>query len=99
MRETSPRAGPAPRRRGQAPLIALDPELFRDLVAAALGEDHAAGDITTKALVATDQPGRAVITAQAEGVLAGLPLAQAAFGQLDPELRERGQPEASAAGP
>ena len=87
MRETSPRAGPAPRRRGQAPLIALDPELFRDLVAAALGEDHAAGDITTKALVATDQPGRAVITAQAEGVLAGLPLAQAAFGQLDPELR------------
>jgi nicotinate-nucleotide pyrophosphorylase (carboxylating) len=69
----------------KAPSTVLDPNVVRDVVAAALAEDRAADDITTKALVPPDQPGRAVITAQAEGVLAGLPLAQAAFAQLDPQ--------------
>jgi nicotinate-nucleotide pyrophosphorylase (carboxylating) len=65
---------------------ALDPSLVRDLVSAALAEDRVDGDVTTSALVLPDQIGRAVITAQAEGVLAGLPLAEAAFAQVDPKL-------------
>jgi nicotinate-nucleotide pyrophosphorylase (carboxylating) len=67
--------------------VSLDPTLVRDLVAAALTEDRVSHDITTDALVPQDQTGRAAITAQAEGVLAGLPLAEAAFAQVDPKLK------------
>jgi nicotinate-nucleotide pyrophosphorylase (carboxylating) len=67
--------------------VSLDPTLVRDLVAAALTEDRVSDDITTEALVPPDQTGRAAITAQAEGVLAGLPLAEAAFAQVDPKLK------------
>jgi len=64
----------------------LDSTVVRNLAAAALIEDRVADDITTNALVPSDQTGRAVITAQAEGVLAGLPLAQAVFAKVDAEL-------------
>jgi nicotinate-nucleotide pyrophosphorylase (carboxylating) len=64
----------------------LDPGLIREIVKAALTEDRTADDITTGALVPADQQGRAQITAQAEGVLAGLGLAEAAFAQVDPKL-------------
>jgi len=66
---------------------ALDSALVRDSVSAALAEDRADRDITTKALVPPDQTGRALMIAQAEGVLAGLLFAQAAFVQLEPKLR------------
>jgi nicotinate-nucleotide pyrophosphorylase (carboxylating) len=65
----------------------LDAHLVRDFVAGALGEDSAANDITTAALVPREQTGRAVILAQAEGVVAGLPLAEAAFAQIDSKLK------------
>jgi nicotinate-nucleotide pyrophosphorylase (carboxylating) len=65
----------------------LDPGVIREIVKAALAEDRAANDITTGALVPADQKGRAVITAQAEGVLAGLGLAEAAFAQVDTKLK------------
>jgi nicotinate-nucleotide pyrophosphorylase (carboxylating) len=64
----------------------LDPLLVQKLVEAGLAEDRAAEDITTNALVPADQLGRASIIAQAEGVLAGLPLAEATFAQVDPKL-------------
>jgi nicotinate-nucleotide pyrophosphorylase (carboxylating) len=41
--------------------------------------------------VPSDQTGRAIITAQAEGILAGLPVAQAAFLQVDPKLGWTGE--------
>jgi len=84
---TPARGRQASRRTDNLASLALDPSLIRRLVEAALAEDHAADDITTNALVAPDQSGRASITAQAEGVLAGLPLARAAFAQVDSGLK------------
>ncbi len=56
-------------------------------VAAALREDLGlAGDITTRAIFSADSMGRAVIVARTAGVVAGLPLAEAAFHQLEPTL-------------
>ncbi len=70
-------------------MSSLDPALVSRLVAAALAEDRADNDVTTAALVPPDQRGRAVIVAKAEGVLAGLDIARAAFETLDPSLAWR----------
>ena len=59
----------------------------RRAVAAALAEDAAWRDVTTSALVPPDQQGRAVIAAKSAGVLAGLPMAKAAFHAVDESLR------------
>ena len=67
----------------------LDAALARRLVGEALEEDRAAADVTTRALVPPEQQGRAVLLAKAEGVIAGLPLAEEAFRAVDPELRWR----------
>jgi nicotinate-nucleotide pyrophosphorylase (carboxylating) len=61
----------------------LDPGTVRRVVEAALAEDGATNDVTTKALVPADQTGEAIILAKQEGVLAGLPVAQAVFAVLD----------------
>jgi nicotinate-nucleotide pyrophosphorylase (carboxylating) len=63
-----------------------DSSLVRDLAAAALAEDRAEDDITTNALVPQDLTGSGHLTAQAEGVLAGLALAEASFALVDPHL-------------
>jgi nicotinate-nucleotide pyrophosphorylase (carboxylating) len=65
----------------------LDPGLVRQLVRVALAEDRASEDVTTAALVPPEQKGSAVICAKAEGVLAGLALAEASFGVVDPTLQ------------
>lgn len=67
----------------------LDSRLVQRLVEAALAEDRAAEDVTTAALVPPDQRGRAAIVAKAEGVLAGLTIAEATFRTIDPALRWR----------
>ena len=64
----------------------LDPTLIRQPVRVALAEDRTSEDVTTAALVPPDQRGRATILAKAEGVLAGLPLAEAAFAAVDESL-------------
>jgi nicotinate-nucleotide pyrophosphorylase (carboxylating) len=66
------------------PLLPAD--AVRRAVAVGLAEDDAWRDVTTAALVPADQQGRAVIMAKAAGVLAGLPVAEAAFHALDPSL-------------
>lgn len=66
---------------------ALDPDLVRRLVAAALAEDREDNDVTTAALVPPDQQGRAVLIAKEEGVLAGLAFARLAFETVDASLR------------
>lgn len=68
---------------------ALDPDLVRRLVEAALEEDAARRDVTTLALVPADQGGSGVIQAKAEGVVAGLPVAAAVFQALDPAVQIR----------
>jgi nicotinate-nucleotide pyrophosphorylase (carboxylating) len=65
----------------------LDPALVRRIVEAALEEDGARDDVTTRTLVPAEQQGRGVIVAKAEGVVCGLPVAAAAFAALDPSIR------------
>jgi nicotinate-nucleotide pyrophosphorylase (carboxylating) len=67
-----------------APLLPVD--AVRRAVSEALAEDDAWRDTTTAALVPPDQLGRAVIVAKGSGVLAGLPVAEAAFHALDASL-------------
>jgi nicotinate-nucleotide pyrophosphorylase (carboxylating) len=70
-------------------MLSLDPTLIRQTVRVALAEDRASEDVTTAALVPPEQPGRAVLCAKAEGVLAGLALAEAAFAAVNESLRWR----------
>ena len=61
----------------------LPPELIRNIVRAALAEDIGAGDITTAAAIPADQHAEARIIARAPCVVAGLPLVQEVFAQVD----------------
>jgi len=65
----------------------LDPDLVRRLVRDALIEDGAFNDVTTLSTVPPDQRGRGVFLAKDSGVLAGLPLVEAAFAALDASIR------------
>jgi len=60
---------------------------LRRLAKNALEEDQAWQDVTTAALVPPEQKGRGVIIAREEGVLAGLPMAEAVFKAVDPSLQ------------
>ncbi len=62
---------------------------LRRLAKSALNEDKAWQDVTTAALVPPEQKGRGVIVAREEGVLAGLPMAEAVFKAVDPSLQWR----------
>lgn len=55
-------------------------------MALALNEDGVRRDVTTTALVPGDQRGEGVIVAKAEGVIAGLPIAEAVFRAVDASL-------------
>jgi nicotinate-nucleotide pyrophosphorylase (carboxylating) len=63
--------------------LRFDPELAGRVVRGALEEDGAFQDVTTLATVPAAQRGHGVFIAKERGVLAGLPLAQAAFKVLD----------------
>jgi len=60
---------------------------LRRLAKTSLKEDKAWQDVTTAALVPPEQKGRGVIIAREEGVLAGLPVAEAVFKAVDPSLQ------------
>ena len=62
---------------------ALPQELIHNLVRAALAEDIGAGDITTDAAIPADQRAEASIIAKEPCVVAGLPLVEAVFTQID----------------
>lgn len=64
----------------------LDLSAVERIVEAALVEDGARDDVTTAALVPPEQQGRAAITAKEEGVLAGLPVAEAVFAALNEQV-------------
>lgn len=66
----------------------LNPLLIQDSVRRALEEDLGrAGDITTTATIPASTGARAVIASREAGVIAGLPLAEAAFHMIAPGLR------------
>ncbi len=59
----------------------------REIVARALREDIGSGDVTTEAICAPGQMGRAVIRAKEPCVVAGVPVAQMVFETLDDQIR------------
>lgn len=66
----------------------LSPLLVEDRVRAALEEDLGrAGDITTYATIAPERRATATMSSREAGVVAGLPLAAAAFRLIDPAIR------------
>jgi nicotinate-nucleotide pyrophosphorylase (carboxylating) len=65
----------------------LDPAAYQDIVRRALAEDLGRGDLTTGAVVPAELSGRGLIVAKSECVLAGLPVAEEAFRQRDPDVR------------
>jgi nicotinate-nucleotide pyrophosphorylase (carboxylating) len=67
----------------------LDPSLVRRVVHDALIEDGAFQDVTTLSTVPPEQRGRGVFLAKDDGVLAGLPLVEAAFAALDAAIHVR----------
>src|SRR3954470_24264027 len=65
----------------------LSPLEIDDAVTRALAEDLGrAGDVTSTATIPEELPARAIVVARKAGVIAGLPLAAAAFRRLAPEI-------------
>jgi nicotinate-nucleotide pyrophosphorylase (carboxylating) len=62
---------------------ALPQEIIRNFVRAALAEDIGAGDITTETAIPADQRAEACIVAKEACLVAGLPLVEAVFTQID----------------
>jgi len=68
-------------------IFELSPLLVEDAVRAALAEDLGrAGDITTQAIIPPHATARALIAAREAGVIAGVPLAHAAFRLMDSSI-------------
>ncbi|MFO8007369.1 MAG: carboxylating nicotinate-nucleotide diphosphorylase [Candidatus Brocadiia bacterium] len=65
----------------------MDWEAYDWLLDAALSEDAAERDATTRALIAEGRTARGDVRARVEGVICGLPLAARLASRLDPELR------------
>ncbi len=66
----------------------LSPLMIEDLVRNALLEDLGrAGDITTYATIGPEKTATAALNSRETGVVAGLPLAEAAFRLIDPTVR------------
>jgi nicotinate-nucleotide pyrophosphorylase (carboxylating) len=67
----------------------LPQEFIHNLVEAALAEDIGAGDITTESAIPADQHAEAYIVAKEVCVVAGLPLVEAVFTQIDRSIAVR----------
>ncbi len=64
----------------------IPPAVIDDAVAAALDEDGASDDVTTRSVVAAGQWGQGGFVAKDAGIIAGLPVAAAAMTALDEEV-------------
>ena len=67
----------------------LDRELLAAVVERALAEDVGSGDLTTDAIVPAGERRRARLLLEQPGVVSGVPVAEAVFRALDPDLRVR----------
>lgn len=65
----------------------FDSARVRWIIEQALAEDIGTGDVTTQAVVARDRPLQAEIISKAEGIVAGLPVAEMVFQTRDAALR------------
>jgi nicotinate-nucleotide pyrophosphorylase (carboxylating) len=68
------------------PTFELDPRTVRRAVGAALAEDIGPGDVTTLATIPATTTCEALLSTREAGIVAGLPVAVAAFRSLDPSL-------------
>lgn len=62
-------------------------ESIAPVIEAGLKEDVNTGDLTTDLLIAADTQTTAVFIAKADGIAAGLPVAEAVFRKLDPNVK------------
>lgn len=62
------------------------PSIIDEMVLAALDEDGASDDVTTRALIRPDQWGNGSFMAKDDGIICGLPVAAAAMTALDEEV-------------
>jgi len=62
-------------------------KLMTELIRLALMEDVGPGDITTEAIVPKSARSKAIILAKADGVIAGLPIAEAVLRQVDAKVK------------
>jgi nicotinate-nucleotide pyrophosphorylase (carboxylating) len=62
-------------------------EAIVPVIEAGLREDVKTGDLATDLLIATDKQTTAVFIAKADGIVAGLPVAEAVFRKLDPDVK------------
>ncbi|GAI29438.1 unnamed protein product, partial [marine sediment metagenome] len=60
---------------------------IEEIIDRALAEDLGWGDITTEALISSDQQGIASIVAKEQGILAGIDVAKTVFRRVNPELK------------
>jgi len=60
---------------------------IEEIVDRALAEDLGKGDVTTEALIPSDQQGAGFIVAKKEGILAGINVAKQVFHRVAPELK------------
>lgn len=68
-----------------APIVSLDPSLYRELVHRALAEDLRSGDVTTDAIIPIDQRAIGSLITNTPCTLAGVEVAVEAFMQRDPD--------------
>ncbi|MCG8401148.1 MAG: carboxylating nicotinate-nucleotide diphosphorylase [Firmicutes bacterium] len=64
----------------------INPQYLNELIDRCLEEDVGPGDMTTNSVVPPELESTGHIKAKQDGVVAGLPVARAVFGRLDPEL-------------
>jgi nicotinate-nucleotide pyrophosphorylase (carboxylating) len=80
--------------------FSVDAAVVAEVVSRALEEDVGAGDLTTKACVPPGASGLGRMVAKAQGVVAGLPVAEAVFHRVEPSLAVRFEAaEGQAVGP
>jgi len=60
---------------------------IEEIIDRSLAEDLGKGDVTTDALISSDQQGAGFIVAKKEGILAGIRVAEQVFQRVDPDLK------------
>jgi nicotinate-nucleotide pyrophosphorylase (carboxylating) len=69
------------------PVIPPEPAIIHEAVSRAIGEDRGPADITSLAAVPAEAQSRALIFTRQPCVLAGLPIAEAVFRELEPAIQ------------
>ena len=69
--------------------MSLPALLLEDIVRRALVEDLGTGDVTSEAVIPAGLEAEALVVAREPGVLAGLPVAQEVFRQVDPTVAQQ----------